>query len=500
MLYSSRRQSDKYVEHVQKHGQRQTISFAQKCDPCIGIFGKFMSSWRPAKTRHVISAIENVGVIVQLDVPVLHSSNRTNDRKNKPTIWLGTDNNQLRELDFETLNPLDIHLQDEFHPSLDGMTSTAHAMRWPQTGDYINVNIKGGPTAKYRVFRVSAKTGEIDILAEISRADVPMAYLHSFFMSEHFVVLRVPSSHLRGSGLGVLWEKNFLDAIVPFDDSKKCKWFVVDRIHSHGVVDELETEAGFFFHTVNCFEETRGTETGEANLTQTDVTCDVVEYPTMDIIHALSYDTLLDREGAAQAAWGDEAKASNTLPRLVRWKFTVKRPTTPAPSHGGPEAYSKWIPNFMPRNPVALKIARCYFPTPAPSRVEKVQAIRTPHAGELPTINNAYLTRPHRYVYSMSMRGLSTLNDGIVKTDVELGEVLRWNNHHGHTPGEAVFVARPGAEDEDDGVLLNVVLDGNSEKSYLLCLDVKTMVELSRAEMEFAVGVGFRGLHVANNE
>ena len=63
---------------------------------------------------------------------------------------------------------------------------------------------------------------------------------------------------------------------------------------------------------------------------------------------------------------------------------------------------------------------------------------------------------------------------------------------------EPIFVPNPdGEKEEDDGVLLCVVLDGVKGSSYLLCLDARTMEELGRAEAEFAVALGFHGLHVA---
>ena len=54
----------------------------------------------------------------------------------------------------------------------------------------------------------------------------------------------------------------------------------------------------------------------------------------------------------------------------------------------------------------------------------------------------------------------------------------------------------PEGTEEDDGVLLSVVLDGLRGKSYLLCLDARTMKEMGRAETDVVVGFGFHGLHV----
>ena len=44
--------------------------------------------------------------------------------------------------------------------------------------------------------------------------------------------------------------------------------------------------------------------------------------------------------------------------------------------------------------------------------------------------------------------------DCLVKTDVSSRAATIWAPPQSHTPGEAIFVPRPNATDEDDGVLL----------------------------------------------
>ena len=56
-----------------------------------------------------------------------------------------------------------------------------------------------------------------------------------------------------------------------------------------------------------------------------------------------------------------------------------------------------------------------------------------------------------------------------------------------------MFVARPGGEDEDDGVLLSVVLDADAERSFLLVLDAADLRELARAEVPHHIPFGFHG-------
>jgi carotenoid cleavage dioxygenase-like enzyme len=110
---------------------------------------------------------------------------------------------------------------------------------------------------------------------------------------------------------------------------------------------------------------------------------------------------------------------------------------------------------------------------------------------ELPRIN--YMRRneqPYRYVWGVGTR--AGWLDAIVKGDVVERRSSVWSED-GCFPGEPVFVARPGAEDEDDGVLLSVVLDGRSERSFLLVLDAASLAELARAEVPHHIPFGFHG-------
>lgn len=499
IVYSSRRQSDRWVAFVQKNGLRDCITFAQKADPCVGLFSKLMSTWKAAVSgaKTETAEFENVGVTVQLGVPGLPSqaaaaaatAPKSGGHRSPPTVWLGTDAHMLCEVDRTTLEPLGIARQRDLDPALDGPCSSAHAQRCPRTGDYFNINVKPGAAATYRIFRVSASTGKTEILATIRRLNLPMVYFHSFFLSAHYVIMCLPSSHIKAYGLGVLWEKNMLDAIIPFDKAKKCKWFVVDRVHGRGVVAEFETDAAFFFHTVNCFEE-HNDDKGEVN-----IICDVVEYPNMDILHELYYDALVrDRRGQSKSS--DRQVSANSLPRLARWKLTVAMPTTIATVPSQPHETFPPVSSLWRYRPFLWFQAILHSPSQQGNfKAGSVFSILAPHVGELPTINPAYHTRPYRYVYSLAISGRSTLTDTIVKTDTATRQVVQWNNPHGHTPGEAIFVARPGATEEDDGVLLSVVLDGTSSMSYLLCLDARTMVETGRAEISFVVGLGFHGVH-----
>ena len=52
---------------------------------------------------------------------------------------------------------------------------------------------------------------------------------------------------------------------------------------------------------------------------------------------------------------------------------------------------------------------------------------------------------------------------------------------------------RHGAKVEDDGVVLSVVLDPNSGKSFLLVLDSKSFKEIARASVPHHIPFGIHG-------
>jgi carotenoid cleavage dioxygenase-like enzyme len=111
---------------------------------------------------------------------------------------------------------------------------------------------------------------------------------------------------------------------------------------------------------------------------------------------------------------------------------------------------------------------------------------------ELPRI--AYATRnerPYRYVWGNGT-GAGGWLERISKVDTESGHTLTWAEP-GCYPGEPVFVAEPGSEEEDGGVLLSVVLDAAAERSFLLVLDAADLGEIARAEVPHHIPFSFHG-------
>jgi beta,beta-carotene 9',10'-dioxygenase len=111
---------------------------------------------------------------------------------------------------------------------------------------------------------------------------------------------------------------------------------------------------------------------------------------------------------------------------------------------------------------------------------------------ELPRINyRTHNARPYRYVYGAST-GDAPFLKRLVKVDVTDGSHRTWEEDSAWA-GEPVFVPRPGATEEDDGVVLSVVLDTEAAASALVVLDAASFTEIARAHAPHHIPFGFHG-------
>lgn len=447
--YSSHSLVDKMIEEARQTGNFSGISFAQRRDPCDSFYKKL-------KTTFDSTPYANIGVAVRNPQPGEIASIKQSgvDVSGKNLLTVTTDAANVCMIDADTMEPLGITNQKSLHPSLGGPLSAAHAAFDPVNGDVYNYNLGFGPSGPiYRVFRASPGTGKTDVLATISGFDIKGSYIHSLFLTENFVVLCIWTAYFKKGGLSILFEHNLLDAIAPFDKSAKATWLVVDRRHGRGLVKKFTSPAFFCFHTTNAFE-TPNTETPDA----VDITCELYEFQDLDVLHRFYYDRLI-----------------SNAPKVG------SSPLQPS----GLSRYQLANVPLAPNSPSSKK----------PAQAQKILHIPSPLAGDLPRFNPRFATKPHRYIYSFVNRDRSSFADGLVKTDAHTQTAIHWDCDK-HTPGEPVFIARPDGQDEDDGVLLCVVLNGETGTSYLLCLDARTMTEVGRVEVGLPVPFGLHGKHV----
>jgi len=459
VTYNSRLTSDGLIEKIRKTGKLEGLTFAAKYDPCRTFFQKIQSVFHAAPAEAKVPNEASVAVTLSANFPGLSSKGEKFEGAHTPskvnTLCNKTDANIMQMIDPETLEPLGIASQTVLHPDLKGAGSGAHAKSDPVTGDVFNYNLDFGRTGTYRVFRVAADTGKTSILATFGHA---AAYLHSLFLTEHYVVLCVWNSFYKAGGATILWTQNLLDAMA-YDGNVPTTWFVVDKRAPEeggcGLVAKFTSDAFYAFHTINAYEVPSDTDKDSV-----DIVADINAYDNMDVIYRFYLDNVI-----------------SDLPEAHKFTDSL-RPTV------RPDYRRYRLPNVRSSGPISR-----------PSKAVLEHKATRDVGFELPVINSRFVTKKHRYMYGICDTGLSTFSDGLLKYDADTHTVTRWSQH-GQTAGEPVFVQDPESDEEDGGVLLSVVLDGPNGKSYLMVLDAKTMKEIGRAHVDGAVGFGFHGFHV----
>ncbi|CAF3405131.1 unnamed protein product [Rotaria sp. Silwood2] len=113
---------------------------------------------------------------------------------------------------------------------------------------------------------------------------------------------------------------------------------------------------------------------------------------------------------------------------------------------------------------------------------------------ELPRINPRFITKQYRYIYCV--RALpGRLFDALIKLDVESKQEVGLWEEECTSPTEPIFVPRPDAnyDQEDDGIILSIILDQQSKRSFILVLDGITFKEVARTYLPMHIPLSFHG-------
>ena len=91
---------------------------------------------------------------------------------------------------------------------------------------------------------------------------------------------------------------------------------------------------------------------------------------------------------------------------------------------------------------------------------------------DFPTMNDKYSGYKNRYIYGWLEIDYWRIT--LIKRDLEdpSGDATWFKPSH--YPGEMFFIPNPEGVEEDDGVLITIVFDGEREQSYVMLLDAKT--------------------------
>lgn len=442
VFYRNQNIAPSYEKRLREQGNSNGMVLFSAMDPCQSIFRRFINTFQP-----LVQASENINVNVGLAFPSIPASRDVQGRVQewRDGVVLSTDASTLLEIDAESLAPLQLFQYVDINPRLKGLLSSAHHHQDVKTGAYYNFVLELGPRPCYRFFVLDGgerRTGQI--LAEIYTTP---SYIHSFGMTENYLIFVQPPLYFALHGLDIKAKGGLVEAM-RWEPTSPTKVFVIDRHGTRGLVKTYELPAFVFFHQVHCWEEQCSNSDGTSG---TDLFMRLPTYYDHRVIHRY-------------------------------YLHGMGHPSCLADD-----------PTVMPRLRL-IKLANVADPV---AGVATITDDRFPIPMEMPRIN--YWASQQRADAIHYAYGLGFKNDQpaawmnrIIKLDYLNDQLLEWHQE-GCYPGEPIFVARPGATAEDDGVLLSVVLDQPSDTSFLLILDAATLQETSRATYAGRIAMSLHG-------
>ncbi|KAL0327538.1 UNVERIFIED_CONTAM: Carotenoid cleavage dioxygenase 8B, chloroplastic [Sesamum angustifolium] len=108
------------------------------------------------------------------------------------------------------------------------------------------------------------------------------------------------------------------------------------------------------------------------------------------------------------------------------------------------------------------------------------------------SINPAFRGKKYRYAYACGAQRPCNFPNTLTKIDLVEKKAKNWHDE-GSIPSEPLFVARPGATEEDD--VISMVSDKNGE-GYAVLLDGSTFEEIARAYFPYGLPYGLHGCWV----
>jgi beta,beta-carotene 9',10'-dioxygenase len=164
-----------------------------------------------------------------------------------------------------------------------GQVTTAHPHHDRETGEAVNYAVNMGPVSTYRVYATNARD-ERRVVAKVPVREP--AYMHSFGMTERYIVLAEYPLRVNPLKLA-LGAESFIESY-RWQPELGTRFTVIDR-HDGGVKMRATADPFFCFHHVNAWEE------GD------DVVVDLVAFDDASVIDHLFVDRLRSGEPGAES-------------------------------------------------------------------------------------------------------------------------------------------------------------------------------------------------------
>ncbi|XP_065117638.1 beta,beta-carotene 15,15'-dioxygenase [Paramisgurnus dabryanus] len=414
-------------------------------DPCKNIFSKvvtFLSHTIPDFTDNCANNIIKYG-------NDYHATSETNYIRKIDPVTLETQD----KVDYMKYLPVNI-VASHTHYDKEGNSYS------------MGTSIAEKGKTKYTLFKVAGGSGSeasptalknVEVVCTVPcRSLLTPSYYHSFGMTDNYFIfieqplkldiLKMATAYLRK----VSWA-----SCMKFHPEESTLIHLIDRKTGKEVGTKFYTGAMCVYHQVNAFEE------------DGHVVFDVIAYDDNSLYDVFYLDKLKDQI------------ASNT----VYCKPMCKRFVLPLSDKGE-----------MGEDLVKLKYTKASAVKEKDGKV-LCQGEVLFDGVELPRINYNFNGMKYRYAYTCCV-DVSPVAGKILKLDVETKQKIEWTEENCFS-SEPVFIPRPNAVDEDDGVVLASVISCKpGQRCFLLVLDGKSFKEIARAYVDAEFHMDMHGYFI----
>lgn len=355
----------------------------------------------------------------------------------------------LHRVNVDTLETLE---KVDLHKLLSINSQCPHPVTL-EDGSTINVLSGVGPMGpKYDVvkFPATADAGKENVFAKPTklascdtRWKLSPCHMHTFGITGKYAVLpeqpltvditALVANTINGKPMieGMEWLNN-----------KQVKFRVLSLETGKELKLKLKSDSFFYMHTVNCFEQSDH------------IVLDAVTFKSPSLLHQFKLENLRTK-GSALASEVDQG--------------CVRRLVIPL------QANDKAAPE---ENLVKLPGMTATAHRQKDGTIMLTPQILSDLAFENPVVNPAFERKPYTFFYGSSAD--MTQNKGTVgKVDVRTGQSVQWAVDEDTYSSGHTFVPRPGAQSEDDGVVLIQCLHTERRRLLFVVLDASNFQQLA---------------------
>ncbi|KAK0180972.1 hypothetical protein PV327_003298 [Microctonus hyperodae] len=294
------------------------------------------------------------------------------------------------------------------------------------------------------------------------------SYMHTFGITENFfIIVEQP--------LSIAISTYTMCLITKEPDIACLKWYENENTLIHVVSREtgklkktFVADTFFFFHIINQYE------TKDGNFIIIDITC----YRDAGMLNLMYVDAMKNMQKNPDYAKLSRARPLRFMLPLNEINLTMST-VDPKMTSSSQVITDLLNPNYSSEN-ILHQNASAYSLRNGEIYVKPELICNL--GCETPRINyDRYLGREYRYFYAISS-DVDAENPGtLIKVDTVEKTRILWNEDDVY-PSEPIFVPRPNAKEEDDGVIVSAAIFGKTKETdvLLLILDARTMQEIGR--------------------